>query len=104
MVAAAGMDDISSWVLAHHERPDGRGYPQGLSGDEIPLEARILAVGDAYEAMTSDRPYRKALGIERAIEELERGVGTQFDPDVVAALLSTIRPQNGLVLGHPDLV
>ena len=104
VIAAAGMEDISSWVLCHHERPDGRGYPQGLSGDEIALEARILAVGDAYEAMTSDRPYRKAPGIEFAIKELERGVDTQFDRDVVAALLSTIKPQNGLVLGHPDLV
>jgi diguanylate cyclase (GGDEF)-like protein/putative nucleotidyltransferase with HDIG domain len=90
MVAAAGMDDISSWVLAHHERPDGRGYPAGLSGGDIPLESRILAVGDAYEAMTSDRPYRRALGHGLAVAELERHVGRQFDGDVVAALIASV--------------
>jgi diguanylate cyclase (GGDEF)-like protein len=89
MVAAAGMDDISSWVLAHHERPDGGGYPYGLTGDAIPLEARILAVGDAYEAMTADRPYRRAPGHEYALGELERGTGTQFDPLVVRAIVDT---------------
>jgi diguanylate cyclase (GGDEF)-like protein/putative nucleotidyltransferase with HDIG domain len=94
MVAAAGMDDISSWVLAHHERSDGGGYPFGLSGDAIPLEARILAVGDAYEAMTADRPYRRAPGHGYAVRELERHEGTQFDRDVVGALLTTVGPES----------
>jgi putative nucleotidyltransferase with HDIG domain len=94
MVAAAGMDDISSWVLAHHERPDGGGYPFGLSGDAIPLEARILAAGDAYEAMTADRPYRRAPGHDYAVRELERHEGTQFDRDVVGALLTTVGPES----------
>ena len=85
MIAAAGMDDIAGWVLAHHERPDGRGYPYGVAGEEIALEARILAVCDAYEAMVSDRPYRTAPGHEFAVAELRRCSGTQFDPDVVAA-------------------
>lgn len=89
MVAAAGLEDVSQWVLAHHERPDGRGYPFGMSGDAIPLEARIVAVGDAYEAMTADRPYRAAPGHTYALEELERGKGTQFDPGVVEALSRT---------------
>jgi diguanylate cyclase (GGDEF)-like protein len=83
----ANLRDISGWVLAHHERIDGRGYPHGLAGEAIPLEARILAVADAYEAMTADRPYRDALGHDAARAELEQCAGSQFDPDVVAAFL-----------------
>jgi diguanylate cyclase (GGDEF)-like protein len=86
----ANLRDISGWVLAHHERVDGRGYPHGLAGSAIPLEARILAVADAYEAMTADRPYRDALGHDAAREELERCAGSQFDPDVVAAFLRAL--------------
>jgi HD-GYP domain-containing protein (c-di-GMP phosphodiesterase class II) len=77
-------------VLAHHERPDGRGYPNGLAGDAIAIEARILSVADAYEAMTSDRPYRSALAQDDAIDELRRGAGTQFDARVVGALLAAL--------------
>ncbi len=83
-------DDLRAWILAHHERPDGLGYPRGLKGDEIPLEARILAVADAYEAMTADRVYRPALGEEAARAELEAGAGTQFDARVVEALLRSL--------------
>jgi putative nucleotidyltransferase with HDIG domain len=83
-------DDLREWILAHHERPDGLGYPRGLKGDEIPVEARILAVADAYEAMTADRVYRPALGEEAARAELEAGAGTQFDARVVEALLSSL--------------
>ena len=90
IVAGAGLDEIAQWVLAHHERPDGKGYPYGLSGDEIPLEARILSVADAYEAMTADRPYRAAPGEAYAREQLRAGAGTQFDADVVAAFLSAV--------------
>jgi len=72
-------------VLYHHERYDGQGYPEQLSGSEIPLAGRIMAVADAFDAMTSDRPYRRAMSPEAAIPELERGAGTQFDPEVVAA-------------------
>ena len=78
---------ISEIVLAHHERPDGRGYPYGLGSDEVPIGARIIQVADAFDAMTNDRPYRRALALEVALEELQRGAGTQFDEDVVAALL-----------------
>ena len=81
----ANLRDISGWVLHHHERVDGAGYPHGLAGDAIPLEARILAVADAYEAMTADRPYRRALAVDVARGELRRGAGSQFDLDVVAA-------------------
>jgi HD-GYP domain-containing protein (c-di-GMP phosphodiesterase class II) len=81
----ANLRDVASWVLAHHERLDGTGYPLGLEHDAIPLEGRILAVADAYEAMTADRPYRRALAEADARAELHRGTGTQFDPVVVEA-------------------
>ena len=83
--------DIGAWVAAHHERPDGSGYPSGLRDPDIPLEAKILAVADAYEAMTCDRHYRPAIGPERAQTELRAGAGTQFDPQVVEALLAALR-------------
>jgi HD-GYP domain-containing protein (c-di-GMP phosphodiesterase class II) len=74
MLDHASLADVREWVGAHHEQPNGRGYPQGLSGDAIPLEARILAVADAYEAMTSDRSYRSSLDHSAAQRELERAV------------------------------
>jgi HD-GYP domain-containing protein (c-di-GMP phosphodiesterase class II) len=77
-------------LLYHHERYDGSGYPFGLRGEAIPLEARIFAVVDAYDAMTSDRPYRKAMSPEQALAEIERNAGTQFDPQVVAAFKRVI--------------
>ncbi|MEK6227924.1 MAG: HD domain-containing phosphohydrolase [Actinomycetota bacterium] len=78
------------WVLHHHERIDGGGYPAGLHGDEIPLEARIIHVADAFEAMTSDRPYRQGMPESWAIEELRRHAGAQFDRDSVSALLRAL--------------
>jgi putative nucleotidyltransferase with HDIG domain len=75
-------------VLHHHERWDGAGYPYALSGDEIPLEARILAVADAYDAMTTDRPYRTAISHDEAIAEVERCAGAQFDPAIAEAFAS----------------
>ena len=78
-------------VLHHHERWDGHGYPTGSAGEDIPIEARVLAVADAYDAMTSDRPYRRALTPEQAISELECCAGTQFDPDVVAVFAEAWR-------------
>jgi diguanylate cyclase (GGDEF)-like protein len=83
--------DVREWVGAHHERPDGCGYPLGLSGHMIPLEARILSVADAYEAMTSDRAYRPSIGQAAARAELERCSGAQFDPVVVRALLKVLQ-------------
>src|SRR3954468_23099422 len=82
--------DIRGWIVAHHERPDGKGYPRGLRDDGIPLEPRILAVADAYEAMTSDRTYRMAIAKQSARAELLRCAGTQFDPRLVAAFLAAL--------------
>ncbi|MEK7274820.1 MAG: HD domain-containing phosphohydrolase, partial [Candidatus Desantisbacteria bacterium] len=79
--------EIVTGVSQHHERIDGKGYPNGLSGDEISLEARIIEVADSFEAMVSNRPYRKALDVETAIMELKRCAGKQFDPKVVNAFL-----------------
>jgi putative nucleotidyltransferase with HDIG domain len=74
-------------VRSHHERPDGQGYPYGLRSQDVPLGARILNVSDAFDAMTSDRPYRRALSVEAAVKELRRGSGTQFDAQVVQCLI-----------------
>jgi diguanylate cyclase (GGDEF)-like protein/putative nucleotidyltransferase with HDIG domain len=90
MVETTEFEDIRSWILAHHERPDGLGYPEGRGGDDLPLEARILAVADAYEAMTAARPYRPALAPDEAAKELKRAAGGQFDQEVVEALLRVV--------------
>jgi HD-GYP domain-containing protein (c-di-GMP phosphodiesterase class II) len=87
LLSGTSFDDIREWILCHRERPDGRGYPRGLFAGQIPLEARILAVTDAYVAMTSDRPYRLARDHEGACLELVRCAGTQFDAAVVQAFL-----------------
>ena len=86
IVSGAGLLEEARWILHHHERPDGRGYPYGLHGEEIPLESRIILVADAFEAMTSDRPYRRSVPASAALDELHRHAGTQFDPECVAAL------------------
>ncbi|HWB23112.1 MAG TPA: diguanylate cyclase [Gaiellaceae bacterium] len=80
------LDPVDTWVLHHHEHWDGSGYPHGLAGEEIPFGSRIILVADAFEAMTTHRSYRRAIGIEAAMSELRENAGTQFDPDVVAAL------------------
>jgi putative nucleotidyltransferase with HDIG domain len=90
LLAHPEFEDLAAWVLAHHERPDGKGYPFGLVLEEIPIEARILAVADAYEAMTSERSFRSALGEEVAIGELQAGAGTQFDLAVVNVFLAAL--------------
>ena len=78
--------EVKQMVRSHHERFDGRGYPDGLLGDEIPLAARILTVADTLDAMTSDRPYRNALPLDVALAEIRDKQGSQFCPTVVAAL------------------
>lgn len=85
MLESLGVDPVAEWVLHHHERWDGSGYPNRLRGDEIPLGARIIFVADAYDAMTSDRAYRGRLSPRDAVTELDRCAGTQFDPAIVEA-------------------
>ena len=87
ILSTTAFDDIRGWVLRHHERLDGAGYPGGLSGDELSVESRILAVGDAYEAMTADRAYRAAIGVEAAKQELRANADTQFDHRVVEVFI-----------------
>jgi len=86
----ADLPDIAEWIRAHHERPDGRGYPNGIRGAEIPIEALILAVADAYDAMTDDRAYRSAMSSEQARQELLLHAGTQFDPTVVESFCGMV--------------
>jgi HD-GYP domain-containing protein (c-di-GMP phosphodiesterase class II) len=83
----AALREAIPYVLYHHERWDGAGYPTGKAGEEIPLEARVLAVADAFDAMTSDRPYRRALSRAEALAEVERCAGTQFDPQISRVFL-----------------
>jgi diguanylate cyclase (GGDEF)-like protein len=90
MLESLGVDPVANWVLYHHERWDGAGYPEGLPGEHIPLGARIIFVADAYDAMTSDRVYRSRLSDEEALEELERCAGSQFDPSVVEAFAAEL--------------
>ena len=78
-------------VASHHERWDGRGYPRALTKDEIPLAGRIVAVADAFDAMTTDRPYRKGLSVEEALAELDRGRSKSFDPEIVDAFVASQR-------------
>ena len=87
VVKVRALRRVAEIVRSHHERPDGQGYPFGLRSDDVPIGAHILNVSDAFDAMTSDRPYRRALPLDAALRELETGAGTQFDRDVVGALL-----------------
>jgi diguanylate cyclase (GGDEF)-like protein/putative nucleotidyltransferase with HDIG domain len=91
MLDSLGVEPVASWVLHHHERWDGSGYPSGLAGEEIPLGARIIFAADAFDAMTHDRVYRPGVPPEDALSELGRCAGSQFDPEVVAALRSDVR-------------
>jgi putative nucleotidyltransferase with HDIG domain len=87
LLRVAAFREALPYVLYHHERWDGKGYPSGRAGDEIPVEARVLAIADAFDAMTSDRPYRRALTRAQALAEVERCAGTQFDPEIARIFL-----------------
>jgi HD-GYP domain-containing protein (c-di-GMP phosphodiesterase class II) len=88
ILAQHGFWDLAPWVAAHHERMDGRGYPRGLAGPEIPIEARIVAAADVWEAMVGQRPYRRPLSGRVAIAQLRCAAGSQLDTDVVGAFLA----------------
>lgn len=92
---------IANWLRAHHERWDGRGYPSGLKGEEIPISARIIALADTYDAMTSTRSYRKALDHEVAIGEIKRCAGSQFDPQL-AELFVSLSPEIAEAQANPE--
>jgi putative nucleotidyltransferase with HDIG domain len=91
MVKAWGLSRVARFILEHHERVDGTGYPAGLSGAQITIEARIIHAVDAYSAMTADRPYGQAMTVEAALDELRRHAGAQFDPEVIAVLEAELR-------------
>ncbi|KAF2959035.1 hypothetical protein AS159_02360 [Thermotoga sp. Ku-13t] len=93
-----GLEEVARIVRHHHERWDGNGYPDGLLGEEIPIGSRIISIADAFEAMTSDRPYRKALSIEKAVSELLDNVAKQFDPDLVKIFLEILAEEGVIVL------
>jgi diguanylate cyclase (GGDEF)-like protein/putative nucleotidyltransferase with HDIG domain len=95
LLSGPGFADLRAAILAHHERLDGKGYPFGLGGDAVPLEARIIAVADAFEAMLADRPYRRGRPSDEALAELDRCSGAQFDPRVVEALKAYLRGSHG---------
>ena len=82
--------DLAEFILSHHERWDGKGYPRALKGDEIAIEARIIAIADSYDAMTSDRSYRKGFSEEEAITEIKRCAGTQFDPVIAKVFVEKV--------------
>jgi putative nucleotidyltransferase with HDIG domain len=90
MLESLGVDPVAEWVLHHHERWDGSGYPDGLPGEQIPLGARIIFVADAYDAMTSERVYRRRVASEQAVAELKRCAGSQFDPGIVDAFAAEL--------------
>ncbi len=90
MLAHSGFEIEADWVRHHHERLDGRGYPDGLAAAEIPLEARIIFVADSFEAMTSDRPYHQGIPVAEAVAELRRCAGSQFEPRLVDALVELL--------------
>jgi HD-GYP domain-containing protein (c-di-GMP phosphodiesterase class II) len=89
------MLELAECILAHHERWDGLGYPKGLKGLEIPAEARMIAIADAYDAMTSERPYRKPLSKQDALSEIIRCSGSQFDPEIVTVFVEKVSSHSG---------
>jgi HD-GYP domain-containing protein (c-di-GMP phosphodiesterase class II) len=84
------MSELADAILSHHERWDGKGYPRGLKGQAIPLTARIIALVDSYDAMISERPYRKALSKQEALAEIKKNMGPQFDPQIARIFIEKV--------------
>jgi len=108
IVQNAGLGDVAVWVRHHHEHFDGTGYPMGLAGQDIPLGSRIVLAAEAFDVMTTDRPYRQAMSANDACDELMRGAGTRFDPDVAVTLVNLVRsgevePGGGAAPGAPGI-
>jgi polar amino acid transport system substrate-binding protein len=95
-----GFEDVAIWIRHHHERWDGKGYPDGLKGEEIPFEARVLCVADSYQAMRSDRPYKRGKSVEESIQELRRNAGRQFDSAIVEKFIEFLEGGGDLGTGH----
>jgi HD-GYP domain-containing protein (c-di-GMP phosphodiesterase class II) len=94
LAPVAALTKIREMIRHHHERFDGSGYPDGLAGGEIPLGARIIAIADAYDTMTSDRPYKKAHSFTASCAELERCAGTQFDPELIRVFIAAVHEKH----------
>ena len=103
ILSEGGMPEVASWVSHMHERIDGRGYPDGLAGDEIPIESRILHLADALDALTSPRLYRREMTIEEALVELERHAGSQFDARIAGVLTALVRGGAVIVGEQPGI-
>ena len=103
-IAAASPElvSISEFILSHHEHWDGSGYPKGLAGEAIPLLSRIIAVTDAYDAMTENRVYRKAMDRESAIAEIKNNAGTQFDPEIAKLFVGMMKQTEKRIIGKID--
>jgi putative nucleotidyltransferase with HDIG domain len=90
--SANELGDIANFVLDHHERWDGKGYPKGLKGEEISIQARIISIADAFDAMTTERTYKATLTVEEGIAEVKKSAGTQFDPELVKTFIKLMKP------------
>lgn len=96
LLIEAGLEEIARIVRHHHERYDGKGYPDGLAGEQIPFESRILCLADSFDAMTTMRPYKRAMSLQEAVEEIKRCSGSQFDPNLSQEFIKMI--VNGRVI------
>ena len=94
------MPDLAEGAFSHHERPDGKGYPRGLKGEKLPRVAQIIAVADTFDAMYSNRPYRKRMNFDRAVSIIKEASGTQLTPDVVDAFSRLV--EKGRICPAPD--
>lgn len=97
------MDYLVPVAVGHHERWDGKGYPRGTAGEDIPVSARCLAIADSFDAMTTDRPYRKGMSIEYAAKEIKKGGGTQFDPELAELFVKLIEENEIIVQSQIDI-